>query len=80
MTTKHPETDALHWHRQNPEWTCGVLSGQQSKAADVDQYKAPNIDESKGLQGNIIQQVSDMIVRRLGDKSGHIRCDDHAAE
>mmetsp|Transcript_142058 Transcript_142058/g.345082 ORF Transcript_142058/g.345082 Transcript_142058/m.345082 type:complete len:413 (-) Transcript_142058:60-1298(-) len=80
MTTKHPETDALHWHRQNPEWTCGVLSGKQSKTDNVDQYKAPNFDESKGLQGGIIQHVSDMIVRRLGDKSGHIRCDDHAAE
>jgi len=25
MTKKLPETDALHWHRQQPEWTCAGL-------------------------------------------------------
>lgn len=35
MTKKLPETDALHWHRQEPEWTCAGLS---SKAAPDQQH------------------------------------------
>lgn len=27
MTQKYPATDALHWHRQDPEWTCGSKGG-----------------------------------------------------
>jgi len=27
MTQKHPETGPLHWHRQEPEWTCGSVGG-----------------------------------------------------
>lgn len=33
MTEKFKETDALHWHRQEPEWTCGRL--QADKSADL---------------------------------------------
>merc|ERR1740130_683868 len=27
MTLLHPETHQLHWHRQEPEWTCGSKGG-----------------------------------------------------
>lgn len=32
MTQAHPETEAIHWHRQNPEWSCKgpVHFGNQS--------------------------------------------------
>jgi len=42
MTDKFPETSALHYHRQSPEWSCGSRGG-------------------------------------LGDKGGHMRCDDYGA-
>jgi len=29
MTGKHPETDTLHWHRQDPEWTCASFSADK---------------------------------------------------
>jgi len=27
MTTRHPETDVLHWHHQEPEWNCKATLG-----------------------------------------------------
>jgi len=31
MTRKHPETGMLHWHVQEPEWTCSALFGAKDK-------------------------------------------------
>jgi len=28
MTSRHPETDVLHWHHQEPEWTCMSTLGE----------------------------------------------------
>merc|ERR1740138_1905380 len=27
MTSRHPETDVLHWHHQEPEWNCMATLG-----------------------------------------------------
>lgn len=50
MTSKHPETDALHWHRQDltgksTEWSCASLS----KAADVGHIQC----DANGVQGSL---------------------------
>merc|ERR1719189_2176930 len=31
MTDKFPETSALHYHRQSPEWSCGSRGGLGDK-------------------------------------------------
>jgi len=35
MTKKYPPTDRLHWHHQDPEWTCGGEGGLGDKAGHV---------------------------------------------
>lgn len=35
MTKKYPETDVLHWHHQDPEWTCGGEGGLGDKGGHV---------------------------------------------
>jgi hypothetical protein len=34
-TKAHPETSVLHWHRQDPEWTCGGEGGLGDKGGHV---------------------------------------------
>lgn len=35
MTAKHPETESLHWHRQDPEWTCSRMQNQLGHIGDA---------------------------------------------
>merc|ERR1719210_2851002 len=35
MTKSYPETDTLHWHHQDPEWTCGGRGGLGDKEGHV---------------------------------------------
>uniref|UniRef100_A0A7S4PT76 Uncharacterized protein n=1 Tax=Alexandrium monilatum TaxID=311494 RepID=A0A7S4PT76_9DINO len=35
MTAKYPETDRLHWHHQDPEWTCDDRGGLGDKGGHV---------------------------------------------
>uniref|UniRef100_A0A7S1L8F7 S1/P1 nuclease n=1 Tax=Alexandrium catenella TaxID=2925 RepID=A0A7S1L8F7_ALECA len=35
MTSKFPETDRLHWHHQDPEWTCDDRGGLGDKGGHV---------------------------------------------
>merc|ERR550514_744354 len=35
MTGKFPDTDPLHWHRQEPEWTCGSRGGLGDKEGHI---------------------------------------------
>lgn len=35
MTQKYPETDPLHWHRQDPEWSCGSRGGLGGRAGTI---------------------------------------------
>lgn len=35
MTSKYPQTDALHWHRQDPEWSCGIWGTDPTKTAHL---------------------------------------------
>lgn len=70
MTAKHPETDALHWHRQDPEWTCTGLSLPMTQLSSTTASTAENI----------FHAVTNAFLQHLGDKAGHIRCDGHGAE
>lgn len=58
MSGKYPATEALHWHRQDPEWSCGRYREAGSNATQP---------ESAGLL-------------HIGDKAGHIQCDNKAAD
>eukprot|EP00929_Paragymnodinium_shiwhaense_P027188 TRINITY_DN16007_c0_g1_i1.p1 TRINITY_DN16007_c0_g1~~TRINITY_DN16007_c0_g1_i1.p1 ORF type:complete len:379 (+),score=79.03 TRINITY_DN16007_c0_g1_i1:201-1337(+) len=42
MTMKHPETDVLHWHHQNPEWTCSGRLGDREGHIKCDGHGAEN--------------------------------------
>jgi hypothetical protein len=44
MTKEHPETDSLHWHRQDPEWACDRTGGLGDKSGHVrcDSHGAEN--------------------------------------
>merc|ERR1719487_1055145 len=44
MTKEHPATETLHWHRQDPEWTCGERGGLGDKGGHVrcDSHGAQN--------------------------------------
>lgn len=45
MGRKYPETDKLHWHRQDPEWTC------------TDVRKAPKPGMSQNIFGDIAGNI-----------------------
>lgn len=65
QTSKHPETNVLHWHHQVPEWSCHAAA--QSDAKDMGHWK--NLDPTDHHNDG-----------HLGDVAGHIQCDGHGAE
>merc|ERR1719188_2063403 len=34
-TKQYPATEALHWHRQSPEWSCGSRGGLGGKGGHI---------------------------------------------
>lgn len=64
MTGKHPETDALHWHRQDPEWSCGTIAEASAKEPANHPHLQPMFS----------------IIGHMGDFGGHVQCDGHGAE
>jgi len=67
MTSKFRETDSLHWHRQEPEWTCGTYSPAITTNANSN-------------PSNVLHTALDQLVKSIGDKTGHIKCDGQGAE
>jgi hypothetical protein len=64
-TSKHPETNILHWHHQVPEWTCHAAA--QRETGDMGSWRnKENPDHTE--EGHI------------GDLAGHVQCDGHGAE
>jgi len=68
MAQQHPETTALHWHRQNPGWAC-------------DRPRRAGGETPPETGGNIFSAVAHTIAfHHLGDGSEHIRCDQSTVE